>query len=196
MPRGLPVLILAGWFILTPVTIAASITVLGKSSGQFGGVVLGSRDSRYDAFVSRPPLLGATRQEITSGDARPHLIEKFLRQYKSPISGHGAYFVEMADKYGVDWKLVAAIAFQESNLGKRIPSGSFNAWGWAVYTGQNSGAAFDSWPHAIETVTRGIARDYYGRGLKTPEQIMTRYTPNSNGSWAEAINFAMEEIED
>lgn len=196
MLRGLPVLILGSWFILTPVTIAASITLLGRSTGQFGGLILGARDTRYDIFVARPPLLGATSQEISSGDARPHLVEKFLRQYNSPIAGHGAFFVEMADKYGIDWKLVAAIAFQESNLGKRIPSGSFNAWGWAVYTGKTSGATFDSWPNAIESVTRGLARDYYGRGLKTPEQIMTRYTPNSNGSWAEAINFAMEDIED
>lgn len=196
MPRRLPLLILAGWLIVTPLTLAASLLLLNAADRQSAGVVLGAKESSYNIFSSPPPVLGGVAQAITPGDARPHLIEKFLRKYGSPIQGHGAYFVEMADKYEIDWKLVPAIAFQESNLGKKIPSGSFNAWGWAIYTGQNSGAEFDSWAHAIETVTRGLARDYYGRGLKTPEQIMTRYAPQSNGSWAEAIHFAYEDIED
>lgn len=181
---------------MTPVTLLASVFLYTSSMHRGGGVVLGASEGPYNLFAATPPLLGSIAQAVVSGDARPLLIEKFLRKYHSPMQGQGAFFVQMADQYKIDWRLVAAIGFQESNLGKVIPKDSYNAWGWAIFTGKNSGAAFDSWPHAIETVTRGISRDYYSRGLKTPKQIQTRYTPDSNGSWAEAVQFAMEDIED
>lgn len=196
MPRGFKTYLLSAWLIITPVTLLTSVFLYNSSMHRGGGVVLGASEGPYNLFAATPPLLGAITQAVTSGDARPLLVEKFLRKYHSPMQGQGSFFVQMADKYGVDWRLVPAIGFQESNLGRVIPKDSYNAWGWAIFTGKSSGAAFDSWPHAIETVTRGIARDYYTRGLKTPKQIQTRYTPDSNGSWAEAVQFAMEDIED
>lgn len=196
MPRGFKTYLLSAWLTMTPVTLLASVFLYTSSMHRAGGAVLSASEGPYNLFAATPPLLGAIAQAVVSGDARPLLIEKFLRKYHSPMQGQGAFFVQMADKYKVDWRLVAAIGFQESNLGKVIPPGSYNAWGWAIFTGKNSGASFDSWPHAIETVTRGIARDYYTRGLKTPKQIQTRYTPGSNGSWADAVQFAMEDIED
>jgi hypothetical protein len=196
MPRGLKLGLLAGWMVVTPLTLAGSAYFYVIITHPSLGFVLGAKESPYTLFSQQPPYLTGVGQDITPSDARGLLVEKFLRKYHSPMQGSGAFFVEMADKYRVDWRLVPAIAFQESNLGKVIPQGSFNAWGWAVFTGKNSGVYFDSWPHAIETVTRGIARDYYSRGLKSPKQIQTRYTPGSNGSWAEAVQFAMEDIED
>lgn len=196
MPRGLKPYFIVGWLLLTPLTLAAAFYLYSNRSAQTLAAVLSARDEQASLFSAPPPILGGVSYEITSGDARPHLVEKFLQQYRSPIRGHGAVFVQMADKYGLDWRLVAAIGLQESGLGRAMPAGSYNAWGWAIYTGQNSGAEFDSWPHAIETVTRGIAQNYYARGLKTPEQIQTRYAPASNGSWAASVRFAMEEIED
>ena len=86
-----------------------------------------------------------------------------------------------------------AIAFQESTLGKKMPKNSHNAWGWAIYTGTNSGAKFHDWKFAIETVAKGLKTDYIDRGLNTPEAIMTRYT-DSDGSWAFGVNFAIEEM--
>jgi hypothetical protein len=111
------------------------------------------------------------------------------------MQGEGTLIVSTADKYQIDWRLVTAIAFQESSLGKVMPKSSYNAWGWAIFTGKNSGASFDSWQKGIETVSKGVAQDYYARGLKTPKQIMTRYAPSSNGSWADSVQAAMNEIE-
>jgi hypothetical protein len=194
MPRGLPLIIISSWLIITPLVLTGSIFLYTKTSHT--GLVLGARSSPDALFTAQPPILGGISQSIKSGDARALLVEKFLHKYHSPMQGNGAFFVEMADQYKVDWRLVAAIAFQESTLGKAMPKGSFNAWGWAVFTGKESGTKFTSWQDAIEKVTRGIARDYYSRGLRTPTQIQTRYTPDSNGSWAEAVQFAMEDIED
>lgn len=39
-----------------------------------------------------------------------------------------------------------------------------------------------------------LKRDYIERGLTTPEQIMRKYTPSSNGSWASSVNQWMAEM--
>jgi hypothetical protein len=132
---------------------------------------------------------------ITSGDARAVLVDRYLRKYRSPMAGAGEHFVRIADKYDLDYRLLPAIAQKESGLGRVIPNGSYNAWGWAIYSGKNSGAEFDSWEHAIETVARGMKANYIDKGLKTPTEIMTKYTPSSDGSWAEDVLFTMNQIE-
>lgn len=109
--------------------------------------------------------------------------------------GMGKTFVFEADRYGIDWKLLPAIAFQESSLGKNIPKNSYNAFGWGVYSGENSGASFTSWQDAIEKVARGIKERYISKGLTSPEAIMTRYTPNDDGTWVFAVKTAMDEME-
>lgn len=150
--------------------------------------------SSIDAYQAEGASNVVVASELKIDDARPYIVDNFLRKHNSPMYGSGKDFVFTADKYGIDWKLLPAIAFQESNLGKKIPQGSYNAFGWAVYTGKNSGVGFESWSHAIEIVAKGIKEKYISHGLTTPEAIMTRYTPNSNGSWAFAVRFAMAEM--
>jgi hypothetical protein len=50
---------------------------------------------------------------------------------------------------------------------------------------------FGSYPEAIETITRTLATNYIAGGLNTPDQIMKKYTPSSNGSWANGVNYFM-----
>lgn len=144
----------------------------------------------YRSSAKRPSF----SSNLTRDDARPVIVDNFLAKHNSPMTGMGKTFVFTADKYGIDWKLLPAIAFQESNLGKKIPRNSYNAWGWAVYTGKNSGVSFESWEHAIETVAIGIKERYISEGLTTPEAIMTKYTPSNDGSWAFGVRFAMDEM--
>ncbi|NTV31047.1 glucosaminidase domain-containing protein [candidate division WWE3 bacterium] len=107
-------------------------------------------------------------------------------------------FVDIADTYNLPWTLLPAIACKESGCGRAIPPGSFNAFGWAVYTGQSSGATFGSWAAAIERVGRGLREDYFNRGLDTVPEIETRYTPPSattHGGWRTHVTMFMNEIE-
>jgi hypothetical protein len=100
--------------------------------------------------------------------------------------------VDVADKYKLDYRLVPAIAMQESNLCKNLPGklkDSHNCWGFGVYGTKVT--KFDNYNDAINTVTKTLAIQYVGKGLETPEQIMTRYTPGSNGSWANGVNHFM-----
>jgi hypothetical protein len=194
MPKGLKHFLFAGWAIAAPATIVTSLFLYTKLDHHQVGLILGASDGPDAMFSSPPPNLGGINNSVKAGDARPFQIDKFLRTNGSPMVGLGTDAVASADKYHIDWRLTTAIAFQESSLGKVLPHGSNNAWGWAVYTGQNSGATFHSWQFAIDTVSAGLAHDYYARGLKTPKQIESRYTPNSNGSWASGVQEAMDAI--
>lgn len=138
---------------------------------------------------SRGEVLGIT----TFADARPVIIQKYLEGYHSPLLPYANLIVTTSDKYGVDWRLLIAIAQQESNLGKKIPEGSYNAWGWGIHSQGTLG--FSSWEEAIETVAQGIKEGYLDKGYKTPEEIMKKYTPNSDGSWSFAVNHFLEELE-
>ncbi len=150
--------------------------------------------SPINQYYSQAQTSNKTLAAVGRSDSRPVIIDNFLSSHKSPMSGMGAVFVREADKYNIDYRLLPAIAFQESTLGKKIPRGSHNAFGWAIYTGANSGAKFDGWEHAIEVVAKGLKAKYIDQGLATTEAIMTRYTPDSNGSWAFGVNFAIEEM--
>jgi hypothetical protein len=82
---------------------------------------------------------------------------------------------------------------QESGLCKHIYEGSYNCWGWGIYG--NTVTRFSSYEEAIETISRGLKKNYIDKGLTTPEDIMRKYTPPSTGSWAYGVNFFLKIIE-
>ena len=94
----------------------------------------------------------------------------------------------------MDWRFLPALAFQESNLGKKIPKGSHNPFGWGIPKAEKSGVYFDSWEEGIHTVAEDIKKNYIDHGLTTPSEIVTRYTSNTNPEWVFAVQNAMEEI--
>jgi len=101
--------------------------------------------------------------------------------------------VETADLYGIDWKLLTAIAMKESGLCKIIPEESYNCWGWGIHSAGT--LRFDSFEEGIDTVSRGIRENYVDIGLVTIEEIMSKWIPHSpNGAWAEGVRLYMAEM--
>ena len=113
----------------------------------------------------------------------------------TPYAGH---IVREADRLGIDFRLVVAIAMCESNLGKKMPKlDEFNAWGIAVYTGKNQGKAFQSWDHAISWVSSYIKTKYYDRGITDLVAIGAIWAPPSvaNGnSWSNCVELYQNSI--
>lgn len=181
------------YFLANITLLLICLYLLSANSAKHTNVVpLYTRTS--PSYSALPEVLGTfTDASIESSDARAGLVDNFLIKYKSPFQGLGSFIVEMADKYSIPFGIVPAIAQCESNVGKVIPYGSYNAWGWNIY-GENS-QAFDNWFHAIETVSRGLGKNYYGKGLNTPEKIMAKYTPSSNGSWARCVTQFLKELQ-
>ena len=150
----------------------------------------------YTIFNAQPPVLGTSDAEIAGADGKAAIIQQYLAHHRSPLAPYAQKLVDEAEKYGLDWRLTTAICMQESNCGKNIPAGSYNAWGWAIHTTYTK--YFETWERAIETVTRGLKTDYIDRGLITPQQIMTRYCPLSiakGGPWATAVEYIMWELD-
>ncbi len=132
-------------------------------------------------------------ERIATSDARVANLKRFFRKYNSPLYDHANYIVEVADANSLDYRLLPAIAMQESGLCRRIPPNSHNCWGWGIYGGKVT--RFGSYPEAIETISKGLKKNYIDRGMTTASQIMEVYTPSSNGSWANGVNTFLKLLE-
>ena len=144
-------------------------------------------------YASLPLIQPSISTEITAADARSAVLKQYLSIYNSPLIPYAEKIVESADRHGLDYKLITAIAQQESNLCKIIPYDSHNCWGWGI-TGSST-LYFDSYEQGIETVSKGLKANYIDKGYVTPDQIMTKYTPLSNGSWARGVNTFIADME-
>ncbi|MEI6690599.1 MAG: hypothetical protein WCL07_02500 [bacterium] len=144
-------------------------------------------------FAAIPLASLDIKSAIASEDARPIIIERYLRHYSSPMLTYSGKIVGTADKYGVDPYLVVAIAQQESNLGKITPPSCHNAWGWGIHSAGT--LCFDNWDEGIETFTRGLSDKYIAYGLQTPEEIMTKYNATSpGGAWSKGVSQFLDEL--
>lgn len=126
-------------------------------------------------------------------DNRAEKLAAFLASHQSPVSDQASHFVEEADRLGLDWKLVSAILGVESTFGQFIPSGSYNGWGWGVFTGAADGVYFKNWKDGITKVSEGLRYNYVDRGATTIEQIGRIYAASPR--WAGNVRFFMGQIE-
>jgi hypothetical protein len=133
---------------------------------------------------------------IESADARAQIVAKFLERYNSPLQPYEFYgkkFVEIADRYQIDFRLLPAIAMQESNLCKTTnPDAPHNCLGFGIH--KSGTLDFDSYEDGFERAGSELKSYYIDRGLVTVEQIESKYTPSSNGSWANSVNQWMAEM--
>lgn len=132
---------------------------------------------------------------LETEDARAKIVASFLERHDSPLKPYdhfGEVFVDIADRQGFDFRLLPAIAMQESNLCKKMPEGSYNCLGFGIH--ERGTLTFDSFEANFERAGRELKKYYIDIGLTTPYEIMSKYTPSSDGSWAESVNQWMAEM--
>ena len=144
-------------------------------------------------YQALPNSAGSVSFEVGTADARPVIIRQYLEKYRSPLVDQADHFFQISQKYNLDYRLLVAIAQQESNLGKKVPDDTHNAWGWGIHSRGTLG--FSSWEEGIETVAQGLRENYLNRGFVDVEQIAARYAPPSKESWAFGVNQFMKEME-
>ncbi len=154
----------------------------------FSALFLFNTDS-VAAQVSVAEASANLRANVSIADTRVDTLEKFLEKYNSPLAPYSEVFIETADKYELDWRLIPAITGVESTFGKRIPHDSFNAYGWA-----NGEYRFTSWEESIEIVGKALRTKYEDKGAVSINQIARRYAPPSS-TWAGKVKFFMRKIE-
>lgn len=130
-------------------------------------------------------------------DYRALILTDYLNQFDSPLAEHAQDFIDAADTYHLDWRLVPAIAGTESTFGKHVPGGldprytSYNGWGWGVYGTQ--AIYFKSWRDAIFTVSKGLKENYVNKGLTDPYAINRVYAASK--TWGSHVSFFIADID-
>ncbi len=132
----------------------------------------------------------ATQIQTKQLDERARVLANYLESKNSPLQYHAQDFVDAANTYQVDWKLVPSIAGVESTFGKHIPGG-YNAWGWGVYGDQALG--FKSWRDGIFTVTGGLKKNYIDKGLIEPYAMNRKYA--ASPAWGGNVSYFIADLE-
>lgn len=137
---------------------------------------------------------------ISSTNPKIIAMRNFLLDYNSPMYPYASIFVNEAEKYGLDWRLVASISGVESAFGRITPQNTNNAWGWRAgrtATGERTWSSWANWGDGIEAVTSGLANGY-GTNL-TPRQIEPTYCPpcaqDPNHPWSGGVSRYMRELD-
>ena len=180
--------LVSGWLLITPVFVLAT--------GYFV-----SRENVKSDPENQPPLVvseSTIDNELTGQvipfeitDIRPYIVFSFLKG--TPLESYSNQNFEVSDKYGIDYRLIPAIAMKETGGGRTANTDSFNAWGF-----ENGRTNFTSWESAIETVGKTLKEKYIAKGLTTPDEIMPVYAPPqmlTGGKWAKDINFFFSQME-
>jgi hypothetical protein len=114
-------------------------------------------------------------QEEVARKEKAEAIDTYFDKYDAPLKGYGMKFVEEAEKNGIDWRLLPAIAMRESTGGKqackRVPNSVF---GWG-----SCKISFESIEQSIEVVSKNLGgnnpnTDHHYEG-KTTEEILRKY---------------------
>lgn len=128
--------------------------------------------------------------EAKQMDNQAKILAEYLSKYNSPLQYHAQDFIDAANEYNLDWKLLPSIAGVESTFGKHIPGG-YNGWGWGVYGTQ--AIYFKSWREAIFTVAKGLRENYLNKGLNDPYSINRSYAASPH--WGYKVTYFMNDLE-
>ena len=112
------VILPTAFFLLTPIVLILSLTLLSYS---FKGNVLNlSSQIPKVAYAALPHVSGTLKMNVGSKDMRISIVRDFFKKYKSALAPYADDVIIAADKYEIDFRLIPAIAMQESNLCKKI----------------------------------------------------------------------------
>ncbi|MDP3732951.1 MAG: hypothetical protein Q8Q91_00265, partial [Candidatus Daviesbacteria bacterium] len=142
---------------------------------------------RSKAVVEKPQTQQITSQKL---DKEAQILASYLARFDSPLQYHSQDLMDAARTYGLDWKIIPAIAGVESTFGKHIPGG-YNAWGWGVYG--NQAIYFNSWREGIFTIAKGLRENYFDKGLTEPYSINRIYAASPHWGWK--VTYFMQDLE-
>ena len=112
------ILLLSLFFVLTPITLIFSLLFLSFIYRQGSNVLFSLNQTPKVAYAALPSGGHETIINPEIVDARVSAVKDYLSFHKSPLLPCSAEIVKVADKYDIDYRLIPAIAMQESTLCK------------------------------------------------------------------------------
>lgn len=119
------------------------------------------------------------QDQIQKDSIRIAKIESYYGRYNLPLGKEAKYFIEAANEYDIDWRLVAAIGFIESTGGKHACStAKFSAFGWG-----SCKINFNSYAESIDVISKNLgghnpktSQYYAGKDIRG---ILWSYNPDT-----------------
>ncbi len=144
--------------------------------------------------VARTATLGIIELFDGEREKREYLFKKRLRQLKTeeirrfyarygypPLYDYAEVFVDAAEIYGLDYRLLPAISIIESGGGRNLFR-PYNPFGWGY-------KSFSSFEEAIYYVAFKIRRYYYDLGWREPEVIAYKYNGPTPQEWGRKAKY-------
>jgi hypothetical protein len=148
----------------------------------FAGVVsLPAPGTHADS--AKPPATAEHRHEPAK-DPRLAFLRTFFDQGNCPAAALSPIFLEAADMYALDWRLLPSLSFVESSGGKAARNN--NMFGW-----DSGRAAFSSAAAGIRAVASSLAHSALYRD-KDVDGILNTY--NRNAGYAQKVKDVMRRI--
>lgn len=123
---------------------------------------------------------------------RVESLRAFFKSFDGPLEAYAETFVQVADKYGLDYRLLPSIACLESSCGKFYIPDSNNPFGWGIYG--NKVTKFATMEDCIDAVGKGLSENYIKKGYDTVEKIAPIYNPPNPIKWAGNVNYFYNKI--
>lgn len=139
-----------------------------------------------------------TTQEDESRKKKAEAVDSYFEEHDAPLEGYGMKFVIEAEKNGIDWRLLPAIAMRETTGGKfacksvKAPNNNF---GWG-----SCKMGFESVDKSIEHISKTLGGNNdnvkHYKSEMTSDQILKKYNPDSIvPGYSKQVIKIMKEIE-
>jgi hypothetical protein len=155
--------------------------LLSNGLAVFAGVVSMPGPGTH-AESTKPPIAEHRNEPVK--DRRLTFLRAFFRQGNCPAAKLSPIFLEAADTYALDWRLLPSLSFVETSGGKAARNN--NLFGW-----DSGRAAFSSAAAGIRAVASSLAHSAIYRN-KDVDGILNTY--NGSAGYARKVKDVMRRI--
>jgi hypothetical protein len=145
-------------------------------------------------FVTAPSL-ELSVDGLTVAERAAKIDAFYVNEGDLPLAGHGLAMVESADRYGIDWRLIAAIGYIESTGGKHACKRvSYSAFGWG-----SCKIDFSSYEESIDVISKNLGghnprtATHY-KNKKTADILDSYNPPTVKPNYKKLVFKTMDEI--
>lgn len=136
------------------------------------------------AGMFAPPAAVAPHVNERPADYRFHLLRTFFQKAACPAEKYAQAFLDAADRYGLDWRLLPSLSYVESTGGKSAKNN--NLFGWDA-----GNARFPSVVDGIREVGFRLANSTLYRD-KDLDDLLATY--NSSEDYGRKVKSVMQRI--
>ena len=150
----------------------------------------------HDSIKQEATLKPVERKKVVNGNLHNFDIrtkfegtaEEIDKHLGGVLKGHGAKFLELQDKYGINAVFLAAITMNESENGTTYSARKRNNVGGIRYRQSYKFRVYNNVDECLEDMASLLKRRYINMGRTTVAKVGAKYCPIADKSDKEGIN--------